>query len=164
MPTFPAYQLAICTWVKAVLPHRHVRPGNMHGVAPETPWAMVRVLSSNSIAPPERRTIAGATSAEQVTTTLDRKRATASITLAEGAHHDDADSLSASRTDPAITLLNEGNKIAITSMLGAVHLGSDSDGTTQNRTVIDFEFSYTISRTSASTEAAQEATASGSVT
>lgn len=163
MPEWPAHQKSIAKWVKAVLPDRTGTLDNAHGVAQGAPWFMVRLLSSRSLAPPEKR-IGDAGGGDQSTETIDRKAGTVSITLAEGAHHDDADLLTASLGDPEIILLLESSNLSVTRHLSTAHRGSDSDGTTQNRSVVDFEFTYSISRSSTSSEAAQEATASGSIT
>lgn len=171
MPTYPAYQLGVCVWVGTVLgalsaraaeDQREVVVDNAHGVAKGTPWAMVRILSDVSTGPAESRVIASG--ADAVYRTIARRRAVVSITLAENAHHDDAIALGLSLRQPAIKALLESLKIAVVRELSCVHLGADSDGTTQNRTVIDFEISHTHSTTSTPAPAALEATATGSTT
>lgn len=160
MPTWPQHQKSLAKWVKAVLPDRYVVLDNAHGVAQQTPWAMVRLLSDAGDGPPERRVSDNAGNAQH--RAILPRRGTVSITLAEDDHHADAIELLASLGDPDIIVLLESLNIAIIRDLGVAHLGSDSDATTQNRTVIDFEFSHTHMRTSAHTKPTESATATGS--
>lgn len=139
----PQFEQGLQKWIETVLaplgfsPTINVDQGKPRAIPP---FASLRILSSVSIGQDERSTTYDSEEDEITNTIKDRTEGTVTVSIYGDGHDTAAHALKTIHQDAMDLLSSYG--VSISYDLGIQRLGVDSDGVTENRSIIDFVFRW----------------------